>query len=264
MSSDSQKNELKPYDYKQGCKDNDDVFVKKIYAKMPDFVVYRTDSAIRIDIDDDSEKVEEIKSNHVKIGVDLARIYSWLPESLSWSESINKQIARAIVSNILGSFDEAREMLKHAEDRIIKLKTIQGRLQYTLSAFSIVLVIFLISILYPFGESAIFSQVMLCGALGGVLSIAVGLSKLNIDIDANWQMNSLIGGSRILIAVTASLFSYFAIKSNIAFSFVNEIESNYGIFMVAMVAGFAEMLIPNIMNNLAKENDGYGKNQDKT
>ncbi|MEQ5834943.1 hypothetical protein [Marinobacter sp. NFXS9] len=253
MNSDSSENQMKPYDYKVGCKDNDNVLVKKIYAKLPDFVVYRTDSAIRVDIDDDSKKIEEIKSNHTKLGVDLARIYSWLPESLSWSESINKQIARAMVTNILGNFDDGKEMLRHAEERIVKLKTIQGRLQYTLSAFVLVLIIFFVSILMPDENSTILSQVILCGALGGVLSIAVSLSKLNIDIDANWQMNCLIGGSRILVAITASLFSYFAIKSNVAFSFVNEVETSYGVFMIAMVAGFAEMLIPNIMNNIAKE-----------
>ena len=58
---------------------------------------------------------------------------------------------------------------------------------------------------------------MLCGALGGVLSITVGYTKLAIDIDATWKTNSLIGGSRIVIAITASLFSYFAIQSDIAF-----------------------------------------------
>ena len=59
--------------------------------------------------------------------------------------------------------------------------------------------------------------------------------------------------SRILIAITASLFSYFAIKSEIAFGFVSKIQENYGIYLIAMVAGFAEMLVPNIMNNLAKD-----------
>ena len=264
MSEISDKKQLKPHDYKIGGVDNDGSEVKKIYAKSPEYVVYRTDSSIRIDIDDDSQKLNEYVSNHYKIGVDLARIYSWLPENLSSSESINKQIARAMATNVAGNYDDAKIMLKHAEERITKLKTIQGRLQYTLSAFLLVLITFIISILISSDESAIFAKVMLCGALGGILSIAVGFSNLSIDIDADWQTNSLIGCSRILIAITASLFSYFAIKSDIAFSFANKIESNDGIFMIAMVAGFAEMLIPNIMNNLAKENSRLDENNSKT
>lgn len=257
MSEASDKQHLKPNDFMIGGLDNRGNVVEKIYSKTLEYVIYRTDSSIVIDIDDDCPKINEYLSNYLKLGVDLARIYSWLPENLSGSEPINLLIARAMALNVTGNYDDAKTMLKHAEDRIIKLKTIQGRLQYTLSAFLLVLITFIISTiisLFFSGDTVIFTQVMLCGALGGVLSIAVGFSNLRIDIDANWQTNSLIGGSRILIAITASLFSYFAIRSDIAFSFVNKIDSNYGIFLIAMVAGFAEMLVPNIMNNLAKEN----------
>lgn len=261
MSEPSPNNQIKPRDFKVGMHDNDGNKIRMIYTRMPEYVVYRTDSAIRIDIDDDCGSIKDYLANHHRIGIDLARIYSWLPQDLSWSEAVNKQIARAIATNVAGNFADAKEMLRHAEERIINLKTIQGRLQYTLSAFAIVVPVFLISLFLSGYKSSIYSNVILCGALGGVLSVAVGFRNLEIDIDSNWQTNSLIGGSRILIAITASLFSYFAIKSEIAFSFVENTKEiaelpteNYGIYLIAMVAGFAEMLVPNIMNNLAKEN----------
>jgi hypothetical protein len=49
------------------------------------------------------------------------------------------------------------------------------------------------------------------------------------------------------------MFVYFAIKSNVVFSFVNAQKDNNGLFMFAMIAGFVEMLVPNIMNNLARD-----------
>lgn len=245
---------LKPYDYKIGNPDNDGVPVKKIYAKAIDYVIYRTDTSIRIDMDDDSPKMQEYAANHYKIGIDLARIYSWLPEKLSWSEPINKQIARAMATNVAGNYDDAKAMLAHAEERIIKLKIIQGRIQYTLSAFLIVLTMSFVAMITSSCGASLLPKIMLCGALGGVLSIAVGYNSLTIDIDANWKTNSLIGGSRIVIAIIASLFSYFAIQSGIAFSFIQESQSNYGAYLIAMIAGFAEMLVPNMMNNLASEN----------
>lgn len=255
MSEKSKLVHLKPYDYKIGKEDNDGIVIEKIYAKAPDYVIYRTKTAIRVDMDDDSEKIDTYASNHYKIGVALARIYSWLPEDLSSSEPINKQLARAMATNISGNFDDATEMLIHAEERIIKLKTLTGKIEYTLSAF-ITVAIILISLQFISSDSLkLFAQVALCGALGGLLSITVGYSKLTIDIDANWKTNSLVGGSRIIIAITASLFSYFAIQSGIAFTFVKEVPLNYGIFLVAMTAGFAEMLVPNIMSNLATETD---------
>lgn len=253
MTEENNKTHLKPYDYKTGSVDNDGIAVQKIYTKSKGFIIYRTNSAIRLDMDDDDPEVNKYMTNHLKIGVDLARIYSWLPENLSWSEPINKQIARAMTTNVLGSYGDAKKMLDHAEERIIKLKTIQGRIQYTLSAFLAVFITSLLTLLFPYCEAEVLSKVMLCGALGGVLSIAVGYSSLTIDIDANWKTNSLIGGSRVVIAVIASLFSYFAIQSGVAFSFIQESNSNHGIFLVAMIAGFAEMLVPNMMNNLASE-----------
>jgi hypothetical protein len=254
---------LKPYDYKVGGLDNDGVAVRKIYTKAVGFVIYRTDSAIRLDMDDDHPEMKIYMANHFKIGVELARIYSWLPEDLSWSEPVNKQIARAMTTNVVGNHIEAKKMLDHAEERIIKLKTIQGRIQYTLSAFLVVFAMALLTLFLSICNSYFLSKVMLCGALGGVMSIAVGYNRLTIDIDANWKTNSLIGGSRIVIAVVASLFSYFAIKSGVAFSFIQESGLNHGVFLLAMIAGFAEMLVPNMMNNLANENATISKKSPK-
>lgn len=245
---------LKPYDYKVNHPDNDGVKIVKIYAKLPGYVIYRTESSIRIDIDDAHTEVDKYSANHFKIGVDLARIYSWLPEKLSWSEPINRQIARAMATNALGNYEDAKKMLAHAEERIIKLKVIKGRLQYTSSAFVLVLLVLALSTYHSSSDTSIFYNIALCGSLGGVLSIAIGFSSLEIDIDANQTTNYLIGGSRILIAITAAIFSYFAIKSEIIFSFVGNVPDSYGFYMIAMVSGFTEMLVPNIMSNLVKEN----------
>lgn len=247
----------KPYDYKIGDLDNDGETIKKIYSKLPAFVVYRTENAIRIDIDDDHQDCDFLKKNHMRIGVHLGRIYSWLPEKLGDSEPINKQIARAMTTNAVGNHADAEILLKHAEERIIKKKTIVGRLQYTTSAFSLVfsltVIIFLLTYYLGVENISALYYVALCGSLGGLLSISIGFSSLEIDIDANQSTNYLIGCSRILIAITAAIFSFFAIRSEIAFTFIGRSSENYGIYMIAMISGFIEMLIPNIMSNLAKK-----------
>lgn len=256
---------LKPFDYKIGIEDPDGLKVAKIYAKMQGYVVYRTDASIRIDIDDDHKKCLEYIFNHHRIGVDLAKIYSLLPEKLSHSESINRLIGRAITTNASGNLDAAKSILSQAEERLIKLKTIRGRLWYTLSAFALVFCIFLSSLFFGFERAPLLVNMALCGGLGGVMSIAIGFSSLEIDLDASTSVNCLIGCSRILIAMTAAIFSYFAIKSDVAFSFVSKAPDNSGFFMIAMVSGFAEMLVPNIMSNLVKEgsNNQVGASEKK-
>jgi len=96
-----------------------------------------------------------------------------------------------------------------------------------------------------------YSKIAFCGALGGILSIALGFPKLEIDIDANYTTNCLIGSSRIVISIAAAFFSYFAIKSGIAFSFLTNNGQEAGLYVAAMISGFSEMLIPNIMTNLS-------------
>ncbi|PUB31187.1 hypothetical protein C8K66_10781 [Pseudomonas sp. GV105] len=246
----------KPYDYIVDEKDNDGECIEKIYSKLPEFVVYRTKNAIRIDINDDHERAKEIMSCHMKISVDLGRIYSWLPEQLSDSEPVNKQIARAMTANAVGHYDKAQLLLKHAEERILKTKTLKGRLEYTVSALKSVVVIAAVLLATTFyiesDDIKTFLYVILCGSLGGLLSTSIGFSTLEIDLDADKRTNVLIGQSRILIAVTAAVFSYFAIKSEIAFTFIAKSPEHYGIYMIAMMAGFVELLIPNMMNNLAR------------
>lgn len=245
--------QIKPYDYKAGIKDNDDEEVIKIYAKSLSFIVYRTDRAIRIDIDDEHSDAQSIGNRHYGLSVNLARIYSLLPENLSSSESINRLVARAITANAAGRPEDAKQILAQAEDRLIKLKTIQGRLRYTLSALTLVLIVFVISLCNGLASAPILFNIILLGSLGGVLSIAIGFSSLEIDLDASNTVNCLIGCSRILIAIAASIFSYYAIRTDVAFSFVANAPDSSGFYMIAMVAGFAEMLIPNIMSNLMKE-----------
>lgn len=253
--------QIKPYDYVAGTVDNDKEKVIKIYSKALSHIVYRTDRAIRIDIDDEHKDAKSIGERHYRLSVDLARIYSWLPEDLSKSESINRLVARAITANAAGFPEDAKIILAQAEDRLVKLKTIQGRLQYTLSALTLVFVVFLISLSNGLSSAPILFNIVLLGSLGGVLSIALGFSSLEIDLDASGEVNCLIGCSRILIAISASIFSYFAIQTDVAFSFVAKAPGNSGYYMIAMVAGFAEMLVPNIMSNLVT--NGGEKQQSK-
>lgn len=251
------RSKIKPDQFIIGGTDNDGGKVKRIYLSSKKYAIFRTESAIRLDIDDDLEDLELYESRHHELGLNLAKVYSILPSNLKWSEPINKQIARAIAVNLSGRKDDAIEMLAHAELRIEKLKTIEGKLHYTLSSFGVILALIGILLYFrstPETEIITYIEIALCGALGGMLSVATGYNSLEIDIDASWRTNCIIGSSRILISISAALFSYFAVKSGIIFSFIKEQNSDYGYYLVAMVAGFSEMLVPSIMNNLSEKN----------
>ena len=235
--------------YKVGGLDIDGVKIEKIYSKFDNEMVYRTSSAIRLYIDDGSKKREFYKKNQLNITKELGNIYSILPEDLSKTESINRLIGRAITTNIFGNTDDAKDILYEAELRIISIRTLEGRLAYAASSFASVCLIFLYSRIFH-SELTVIS---LCGALGAAMSVATGFSSISIDLDASRKINCLIGGSRVLIGVLASIFLYFSIKSEIIFTFISKSPGAFGFYMIAMVSGFAEKLVPNIMSNLAKD-----------
>ncbi len=252
----------KPYGFKEGEIDNIGATIVRIYYQVPDYVVYRTNHSIRIETDDDLESARQFFANHSRIAVELAKIYSWLPEDLRKSEPINRQIARSVSENAKGNYDAAIKMLEHAAIRIHNLKTMEGRLQYTLSSLAMAGLLLLLVCgfsLWTYRDSSNalvanyykYAKVAFCGTLGGIISVFLGFPKLRIDIDANAVTNCLIGASRIFISIAGAFFSYFAIQSGIAFSLLTSGSDSFGVYVVAMIAGFSEMLIPNIMTNLS-------------
>lgn len=224
-----------------------------------DFVVYRTLNGITIEIDDDCTNRDEYMTRHAQISFILAKIYSYLPENLTGSEPINRQIARGIGINALGEHEEAKNILEDALSRVTTLKKVKSKLAYTEGALSLVVLIALVNISFYILNCSdtlqLFAHIVFCGSLGGILSIMIGYNDLNIDMDADNKTNQFIGISRIFIASIASLFAYFAIKSGVAFSFLENTESNNGIYLVAMISGFVEMFIPNMMNNIIAKNE---------
>lgn len=208
-----------------------------------------------MEIDDIHPNAEDFAKNHYRLGVGLARMNSWLPEKLSRSDSINRLVGRAISTNASGNYEDGASILAQAEERLVKLKVIEGRLHYTLSAFLLVFVAFASEIFWGDVENATLFKVALFGGLGGAFSIAIGFSSLDIDLDARTHVNCLIGCSRIFIAIAAAAFSYFSIKALFEFSFILTTSENPGFYMIAMVSGFAEMLVPNIMSNLARDSE---------
>ena len=84
--------------------------------------------------------------------------------------------------------------------------------------------------------------------------MSIGIGKLEIDPYADWRINALAGVSRIAIAVLASTFIYFAMGAGWFFSSFREL-SPYAIYAMAIVAGFSETFVPNIIRNVESSSD---------
>ena len=96
------------------------------------------------------------------------------------------------------------------------------------------------------------AQVASCGALGGFLSVSIGIRKLEIDPDADWRINGIAGASRIVIAMIGSIFVYFAIVSGLVLGNLSIEDSNAGVFAISVAAGFSESFVPNILRQMTQ------------
>jgi hypothetical protein len=266
---------IKPDEFRVNGVDNAGEKVLRIYYKNQRYVIYRTQEVVHVDIDDDCEDVISLVAKHAEILLELTQVDAILPARINGIEGINRQIARSITQNFEGSQLHAKANLTDALERVRRLRLVRGRLQYVFSSLAatimVVAAVFASKLLIYEGQSwvsaqsALYMRIAACGAMGGFLSIALGFRGLEIETDANWLTNCLVGGSRILIAVMAGVFSFFVIRSGIALQVLtNRNESGpYGLYALAMIAGFSERLVPNLMENLGRQSSPHANTADK-
>ena len=197
----------------------------------------------------------------LQIAAERGRIESLQPEKLKRVESICRHIARAIALCLEGNLSESHQVLKDAEKRLSRLRRLEGRLQYQLSSLLAVIIVFLMLGLltwYATGtgnsilsDLQLYMRVTACGALGGFLSLSLGIRKIDLDPDADWVINSVAGSSRIFISIIASIFVYFGIKAGLILPALDDPSSYNGIYAASVIAGFSETFIPNIIRRIS-------------
>lgn len=258
MAEEKEGNKRRSDEFIVGSKDPQGTEIVRIYGVSPEYVIYRTGTGLRVFTDEDEIPPEKrVYSNRfMEIGDELAKIYSLQPEELAKVESINKQIARAMHQCLEGKIEKAKFLLKEAESRLLRLRRLQGRIQY-LTAASVGLMVLLlglaVSVLCGSRELTEYLNVVVCGAIGGFLSVALNVWSLDIDPDASKELNILAGASRMVIAALAGIVAYFAVMSNLVFGALVTGGGGYGLYMAATVAGFSESFVPNLIGNISSD-----------
>ena len=259
--------------YKVGELNKSGELIEYIYESTDDYIIYRTNKLVRwlFDKKNDVELKYEEKIN--KIIKDLAYIECNSPEQVGRVETINRLTAKGIKLALQDDYKSAKEVLYRAKERLESFRKIDAKLQYLIaSLYSANAIIFLIlfSILLPtffreyiidiFSEFSIpgnFMVAISCGALGGFLSVASGISRLEIDPDSDVM---IAGMSRIFIAVISSVIIYIGLRANLLpdlSKLLLNAESQqvdaWRVGFISAAAGFTESFVPNILKNLPNQ-----------
>jgi hypothetical protein len=247
-----------PKEFVVGSKDLQGSEILHVYITASDYVIYKTKTGIAVYTFEDNLPDEEqvYWKRMVQIGPEIGEIKSLQPEKKGF-ESIDKEVVRGIYQALEGKIELAKSLLKIAKNRLIRLRCLKGRLEYLISSFVFTLIPLFFLLFFdaidffkqkPLFE--LFASIATCGAIGGFLSVSLNVWKLEIDLDAGSALNSAAGGSRILIAMMASIFVYFAIKSELILGTMG--KSEYAIYVACIISGFSESFIPNIILKMSE------------
>ncbi len=255
-----------------GGKDPSGNIITAILSKADEYVIYEIKTKVLSDslkvqidtlIEEDKvpiDRFNQIRTNFAKLKGLLYKVND--------DSSIKVRIAHIISHALSGKTEEAN---KQFNDLITEInseysKQFNHRLRYLVTNLvcTLALITYALKVYYEkrfidFLQIRNMVFIVAAGSIGGFISVSRRLRETVFEKDVGSIMYIIYGLERVFISIFGSVIVYFAIKSNFVFGIVNKLEKPlYGFILFAIVAGFSETLIPNLLIKLEK--DGNSKN----
>lgn len=250
-----------------GNKDSSGDKITNILRKADEYVIYEVETknlsqTIRIQIDsileDDNsltEKFTEISGVYIKL--------RGLMYKVTDVNTFKYQIAYAVSLAFAGKVEEAKQQMDSLITEINQQysEQFQHRIRYLVTILSITLLLVAISITvyyYNLIDSDVhfrnFIFIVTGGSIGCCISVSRRLKKTEFEKDVSLWLYILYGFERVCISAFGAIIVYFAIKANLLLGMVNQLTyALHGFILFAIVAGFSETLVPNLLIKLEKE-----------
>jgi hypothetical protein len=226
--------------------------ILRIFHDLPEkYVIFETDK-LEINIQGDTSALV----GKIKIHELMAKISDYRVNVPSIRKRYNSPQAHALRLALDGDDNGCERALQGILESIPRYLTRRSQLTYVLGS-----VILLFAALVLYGVSWKFGLINAFGvriytsivfaAMGGVMSVAIGLRKLELDLHESLEVNAFYGALRVFIAMIAGVIMLFLIESKIALSFLQDpAASPNGYSIAAFLSGFSEMLVPNLMKKM--------------
>lgn len=231
--------------------------ITKIYTRSSKFVIYETNDsgnvAYYLNDDTKTEHISELKPLIIEIDS--------LTQTIREKKKYAQRKSAALVECFYDRPEAAKKVLKSLIVGIKEDRTLKSRLIYVVSALIFVILnLFIALIINTSLKSKLHEQFILFftiatfGSLGGLISILIKNVKLNLDIQGNKTIQIIDSCSRIFLSMISSIIIYVFIKSNIILGIVNDLNNIYVIYSFAIIAGFSETFIPELINKTEESN----------
>ena len=189
----------------------------------------------------------------------ISEILTSQPRSERARRQIFYQVASAVDRCIAGDRDNAESTLTQVRDRSRKVRLIEQQLSYLSGCAGITCLIWVVFIWFAvrfFGafeaaSSAVqILRILGLGAVGGLLSVVINLRKIEVENEAGLSVHFIVGATRASIASLAGVVMYLGIKGNLFLGIADQSSSLYAIYLLCILAGFSETLVPNSLTKL--------------
>ncbi len=100
-------------------------------------------------------------------------------------------------------------------------------------------------------------KMVLLGGLGGWLSLLQGYRSLDTQGEDSFVVNFALASARILTAMICGLVSYWMIEADLFLGIIQKSPAGYNV--IAVLAGFSERMVPNLLNRLGQKVEGSEK-----
>jgi hypothetical protein len=260
-----------------GSKDKMGQTIIQIYQCGEDYIIYRTHQGVKINFADCRAREREQRAHYAEISQKLCRLRFLISQMARWVFSFGRlkkggfydhQIAEAIYLALQDKADDANQILDTgltlAEERI----TNENRVRYLLACLLIGLVpvatlwtLFRHGGLVPNEMWLPYLIAAAAGSAGAVFSIALRVQDLELKPFAQSVMNYVMGALRVLIGFVAGAVILLIINGTVFGEGVKKVfepdslsaltaDSWKCIVLVGFLGGFAERLVPSLLQNL--------------
>jgi hypothetical protein len=213
------------------------------------FIYHIDDYSLQIVAEDATLLSKDLKVNEI-----YGRILDYLASNPEMKRKYVKSIAFAVKTLYDGNSDVAVNSLEATYNNITRSLRRKAEAAYMGGALILVLtapIVYLIT--YKIGTLNNLGHIIFCAAvfsaLGGFLSVALNVKKLDVDVQNPLGTIMIYGAQRIFLAMISGVFIYFLIASKIFLAFFEDLQ-NINVYYVAFfLCGFSERLVPNLMLN---------------
>lgn len=176
------------------------------------------------------------------------KVAGLLSNQVAFKKHYNSHVAHAYKLCFDGDVQAGLLTLKTTHDEIVRRLLRGAKLAFLLGALITAMTcVAICAILYfrNFGNDIldrIFAAVGV-SALGGFMSVAIGLRKIAIDLEERTRINALYGAVRVVVAIIAGVVATLLIRTGAVLSFLQEKDASSGFLVVCFLSGFSERFV---------------------